>query len=320
MAGTSFIKRHSKIILSVAIAVTSTAVLSLSLTGLTYFLGKDSYSIFLASILLFAAFLFSSVRQLCYYLRATNKYIKIDRLANAALYFILAVLTLAIRDSYHIFIVISFMYFLSLTVYDVLTLTVKHKRRNFVEVFLIGGICFIFFIASVSTWTPEGAVFSLIGCTAIMALLSLISIILEAFSKMRFGTLKNIFNKTYAGEILLGLAFLIVALSVVFHVTEGIPYGDALWYCFAIVTTIGFGDVTVTSPLGRVLSVILGIYGIIVVALITSIIVNFYNEVKNENAKKEEKEIKPEVKEVKAPSVEAPLEEPSEDKAENDNK
>lgn len=34
--------------------------------------------------------------------------------------------------------------------------------------------------------------------------------------------------------------------------------------------------------MGRFLSVILGIYGIIVVALITSVIVNFYNEVKDE--------------------------------------
>ena len=48
-------------------------------------------------------------------------------------------------------------------------------------------------------------------------------------------------------------------------------------------TTIGFGDLAATSALGRLLSVILGIYGIIVVALITSIIVNFYGELKKEN-------------------------------------
>ncbi len=37
---------------------------------------------------------------------------------------------------------------------------------------------------------------------------------------------------------------------------------------------------TAASTIGRILSVILGIYGIIVVALITSIIVNFYGEMK----------------------------------------
>ena len=45
-------------------------------------------------------------------------------------------------------------------------------------------------------------------------------------------------------------------------------------------TTIGFGDLTAVTDFGRILSVILGAYGIVVVALITSIIVNFYGEMK----------------------------------------
>ena len=43
------------------------------------------------------------------------------------------------------------------------------------------------------------------------------------------------------------------------------------------------GVQTCALPIWRLLSVILGIYGIIVVALITSIIVNFYGEMKKEN-------------------------------------
>ena len=51
-----------------------------------------------------------------------------------------------------------------------------------------------------------------------------------------------------------------------------------------MVTTIGFGDLTPTTEIGRLLSVILGLYGIVVVALITSIIVNSYGEMKKESA------------------------------------
>ena len=114
------------------------------------------------------------------------------------------------------------------------------------------------------------------------AILSLGSIMAVTFARVRLDVLKKIIRKTYAAEIIFGLLLLIVSFSYVFkYMEESInTFADGLWYCFAIVTTIGFGDFTATSIVGRVLSVILGIYGIIVVALITSIIVNFYGEMK----------------------------------------
>ena len=60
-----------------------------------------------------------------------------------------------------------------------------------------------------------------------------------------------------------------------------------MWYCFAVITTIGFGDFYATSLIGRVLTVILGIYGIVVVAILTSVVVNFYNEISNKDRKRE---------------------------------
>ena len=110
-----------------------------------------------------------------------------------------------------------------------------------------------------------------------------------AFARIDMPTLKKIVRKTYAAEILFGIVLLIVAFSLVFpHLEEGIAtFNDALWYCFAIVTTIGFGDITATTTVGRMLSVILGMYGIVVVALITSVIVNYYGEMRRE--KEEEK-------------------------------
>lgn len=104
-----------------------------------------------------------------------------------------------------------------------------------------------------------------------------------AFLRIDMPTLKKIVRRTYAAEILFGIVLLIVSFSLVLpQLEDGIgTFTDALWYCFAIVTTIGFGDFTAVTPMGRILSVILGLYGIVVVALITSIIVNFYGETKN---------------------------------------
>ena len=72
----------------------------------------------------------------------------------------------------------------------------------------------------------------------------------------------------------------IVNTTATIDITPGMTYADALWYGFAIVTTIGFGDITATTRIGRIISVVLGAYGIIVVALITSIIVAYYGEMK----------------------------------------
>ena len=101
-------------------------------------------------------------------------------------------------------------------------------------------------------------------------------------TQMKLNILLNIVRETYVLEILLGLVLMIIVCSTVFAtVEEGMAfYGDALWYCFALVTTIGFGDITAKTWIGRGLSVFLGIYGIVVIAIITSVIVNFYGEMR----------------------------------------
>ena len=116
-----------------------------------------------------------------------------------------------------------------------------------------------------------------------------------AFSRVKLDVLRKIVRNTYAAEILFGMLLLMIAFSIVLpQVESGIPtFADALWYCFAIVTTIGFGDYAAVTLPGRIVSVVLGIYGIIVVALITSIIVNFYNETKASAEKKTQEEEDP---------------------------
>lgn len=113
-----------------------------------------------------------------------------------------------------------------------------------------------------------------------------VSIMIVTFSQIRLDILADIVRKTYAGEIISGLALLMAAFSYLLELFDEAfeTFWDGLWYCFAVVTTIGFGDITPTSAVGRICTVILGVYGIIVVALITSIIVNFYGEMKKTDA------------------------------------
>ena len=128
-----------------------------------------------------------------------------------------------------------------------------------------------------------------------------ITAFVEAFSsllsRLKLRVLVKIIFRTFALEIILGLLATMVAFSLILSMyEENIPtFFDGLWYSFAVVTTIGFGDFVAVSLVGRILTVILGIYGIVVVAVITSIIVNFYNETAGKNDAKEMKDIQKEI-------------------------
>ena len=72
--------------------------------------------------------------------------------------------------------------------------------------------------------------------------------------------------------------FLLIAL-LIWLVDPAVPtFRDSLWYCFVAGTTIGFGDFAAVSPLGRVLTILLSIYSLIIVAIFTAVITNFYLE------------------------------------------
>ena len=124
-----------------------------------------------------------------------------------------------------------------------------------------------------------------------------------SFAQLKVKILFKIIFRTFALEVILGLMTMIVASALIFMYIEVDPvsgnpwtFGDGLWYAFATVTTIGFGDITAATNLGKILTVALGIYGIVVVAVITSIIVNFYNETAGKRDAQELKEIKQEEK------------------------
>ena len=53
---------------------------------------------------------------------------------------------------------------------------------------------------------------------------------------------------------------------------------DSVWYCFSVATTIGFGDITAVTLLGRAMSIFLSICSILIVAVVPGIITSYYIE------------------------------------------
>ncbi len=95
--------------------------------------------------------------------------------------------------------------------------------------------------------------------------------------KMFFEILRQ--TRTY--KILVGYIIFVFVMGLLIMLTdENINnYGDALWYSYTVLSTVGFGDVVVTGTLPRILSVILTVYSVIAIAIITGAIVNLYTRI-----------------------------------------
>lgn len=92
--------------------------------------------------------------------------------------------------------------------------------------------------------------------------------------------LKNVLHHTRADKILISyLLFVLIDALVIWIADPGIDsYGNSLWYCCATISTAGYGDEVAVTFISKIATVLLMIYSIIVIAIITGVIVNFYNQ------------------------------------------
>lgn len=90
----------------------------------------------------------------------------------------------------------------------------------------------------------------------------------------------KVIRETDTDRVLFSLVLLTLAIAegIVLVEPGHMGYGDALWCCFSAITTIGFGDVTVSTQTGRILVAIVGLSGIVTIGLVTGVVVAFYNE------------------------------------------
>ena len=217
----------------------------------------------------------------------------IKNLAVMAIYVIIAVVILFLNFGVIEYAIVSIAYIVTIFINRLLkVIETKSIRTRVFNIILCVLISFLVLIVLGLARNNDIKPIMQVLLILIIAL-CVTDVLFFAFSKIRLGAMLKIIQRTYAFEILYGLFILIISFSYIFYTLEPNinSFGDGLWYSFAIVTTIGFGDMSAVTGIGRILSVLLGVYGLIVVAVLTSIIINFYNETLKKDDDKELKKI-----------------------------
>ena len=109
-------------------------------------------------------------------------------------------------------------------------------------------------------------------------------IFLEVIMKKQRKTLRmlwSILQRTKADKILIGYAMtLLCAAGLLYFAEPGFEkFGDAVWYCYTMGVTIGFGDFVAVTVIGRIISVCMSLYTLLIVGMIPAIVVSYYMEI-----------------------------------------
>lgn len=97
----------------------------------------------------------------------------------------------------------------------------------------------------------------------------------------RLRMITQIIRSSGLGHITLVFLAIFFACALAIKLTDPLAadgWGDAIWFCFQAVSTIGFGDISLTSHAARIVTVVLSIVSIFYLAVITGVVVAYCND------------------------------------------
>lgn len=210
-------------------------------------------------------------------------------------YIIAGIIAFGAKNDYKLFFVSTFLVVLAVALSQILSIFIHNKektRAGIVTNALAGAVFLALGIAILFNIFEQDAIYITVVDAILLLFIAIKNVLLPSLKFSKVKVFLDILLKTHTIDVLLCLLAMIIAFSFLFPMFEDTidNYWDAMWYCFAVITTIGFGDFAATTLIGRILTVVLGIYGIIIVAILTSAIVNYYGAVSKKD-KEEDKYI-----------------------------
>ncbi len=124
--------------------------------------------------------------------------------------------------------------------------------------------------------------------------------------KNLIGLLEKLFNSRRLRTILAALIFFVFLFGYLFYISEPEVrnLGDGIWWALVTITTVGYGDITPLTTVGRVVASSLMFLGLGLIATITAIvsakfIQNFVDHHTNDDVLEKLDEMQLELDEIK---------------------
>ena len=101
-------------------------------------------------------------------------------------------------------------------------------------------------------------------------------------------------------KILIGAcALYLLLLGLLYNMERAVgnpgfaSFGDAIWYSLVTMTTVGYGDLTPVTDIGRLVSMLSSLFGVAIIALPSGVITASYlDELRSRRRHKEESKTK----------------------------
>jgi voltage-gated potassium channel len=122
-----------------------------------------------------------------------------------------------------------------------------------------------------------------------------------------FNLIERVFNSRRLRTIIGVLTLAIVAFGYIFYIAEPDikSFGDGIWWALVTVTTVGYGDITPATTLGRFVAGTLMFFGLGLIATVTAIVSakfvqNYVDHHTNDDVLEKLEELESEIEKLKA--------------------
>lgn len=144
---------------------------------------------------------------------------------------------------------------------------------------------------------PFDSIFYIFRTFRVLRLIKLLRLIrIVGFAGKIQKDIKRFFETNGFIYLVISTIILIMIGAEIYSVAEGANYVNSLWWAIATTTTVGYGDISPHTEIGRVVAVILMILGIGLIGSVTSTVTAFFLDEKNN---KEKEDLKHELHDIK---------------------